>query len=80
MLDIIEYYPFCSIANQQAMLILAILQKAIDKEELEILKSFVVRNLGTHDKTKLMFSSGNSTTTTNLATVIKIGLALKEMI
>jgi len=39
-----------------------------------------VRNLGTHDKTKLMFSSGNSTTTTNLATVIKIGLALKEMI
>jgi hypothetical protein len=35
MLDIIERYPFCSIANQQAILVLDFLKKALDQEELD---------------------------------------------
>ncbi len=80
MLDVIEFYPFCSVANQQAMLILDILKKAIDEDELSQLKSFVERNLTTDEKFIIKFSSGNQTNSSNLATIVKIGLALKEMI
>ena len=45
MLDVIENYPFCSIANQQAILILDILKKAISLDELEMLKQFIESNL-----------------------------------
>jgi hypothetical protein len=79
-LDVIEFYPFCSVANQQAMLILDILKKAIDEDELSQLKSFVERNLTTDEKFIIKFSSGNQTNSSNLATIVKIGLALKEMI
>ncbi len=80
MLDVIEFYPFCSVANQQAMLILDILKKAIDEDELSQLKSFVERNLTTDEKFIIKFSSGNQTNSSNLATIVKIGLALKEMV
>ena len=79
MLDIIENYPFCSIANQQAILILDILKKAITQDELEYLKSFIERNLSDDDKIKIRFDSGNECNSSNLATLIKMGLALKEL-
>lgn len=45
MLEVIELFPFCSIANQQSMLVLDILKKAIDEDEIQILKSFIEKNL-----------------------------------
>jgi hypothetical protein len=79
MLDVIENYPFCSIANQQAILILDILKKSINEEELEYLKNFIERNLSSEDKIKIRFDSGYSCNSSNLATLIKMGLALKEL-
>lgn len=35
MLDVIETYQFCSIACQQAILVLDFLKKAFEEEELE---------------------------------------------
>lgn len=79
MLDVIENYPFCSIANQQAILILDILKKAITEEDLDLLKSFIERNLSDTEKIKIRFDSGSHCNSSNLATLIKMGLALKEL-
>lgn len=41
MLEVIDRYPFCSVASQQAILVLDFLKKAMDEDELELLKEFV---------------------------------------
>ena len=79
MLDVIENYPFCSIANQQAILILDILKKAISLDELEMLKQFIESNLSNEQTIRIRFDSGNQCNSGNLATLIKMGLALKEI-
>jgi len=41
MLHMIKTYPFCSMSNQQAILIMSCLRKDFDEEDLSILKKFV---------------------------------------
>lgn len=79
MLDIIERYQFCSIACQQAILVLDFIKKALDADELEMLKDFVQRNLSDEDSTHLKFESGRITNKGNLAPIVQIGLALMKM-
>jgi hypothetical protein len=55
------------------------LKKAFQHEEIEILKKFVQDNLN-DEKAHLRFSeSGRLTTNTNLASIIKMGIELKNM-
>jgi hypothetical protein len=79
MLDIIERYPFSSVANQQAILVLDFLKRALDQEELEQLKEFVASKLTSQEGVYLTLESGRPTTQGNLATIVQIALALKKM-
>jgi len=80
MLEVIDYYPFCSIASQQAILVLDFLKKAMGEDELELLKKFVQTNLSDEDTVLIRYAAGRTTTRANLAPLIQIGLALKKMI
>lgn len=77
MLDVIEGYSFSSMACQQALMVLDFLKVAFEDEEIEILKAFIKKNLS--QKTYYQFESGRQTTNAHLATIIKMGLALKKM-
>jgi len=69
-LEIIERYPFCSIACQQAILVLDFLKKAMEADELDMLKDFVQINLADEETIHLRFDSGRTTTKANLAPII----------
>lgn len=79
MLDVVETYQFSSAACNEAIEVLDILKIAFDDDDIENLKNFVKVNLSTLKKTHFIFKSGNRTTNSNLATVIKIGIALKRL-
>lgn len=79
MLDIIDRYPFSSVANQQAILVLDFLKRALDQEEMQQLKEFVANKLTSHEGVYLTLGSGRPTTQGNLATIVQIALALKKM-
>lgn len=79
MLDIIDRYPFSSVANQQAILVLDFLKRALDQEEMEQLKEFVANRLSSQEGVYLTLGSGRPTTQGNLATIVQIALALKKM-
>jgi hypothetical protein len=79
MLDVINDYKYCSTACHEAIEVLDILKVAFDDEDIETLKAFVKANLSTKGRTHLTFSSGRTATNANLATIIKIGIALKRI-
>lgn len=79
MLDVIDDYKFCSAACHEAIEVLDILKVAFDDEDIETLKAFVKVNLSTYGQTHYTFQSGRKTTNANLATIIKIGIALKRI-
>ncbi len=56
------------------------LKKAMEEDELELLKEFVQTNLSDGDTVVIRYASGRTTTRANLASLIQIGLALKKMI
>lgn len=55
MLYMIKTYPFCSISNQQAILIMNCLREDFDEEDLHYLKKFVLKEL--IDQKKFTFPS-----------------------
>jgi hypothetical protein len=59
------------------LLILDFLKVAFDDQDIEILKAFIRKNLSEH--TYYKFASGRRTTNAHLATIIKMGIALKRM-
>ena len=79
MLDIVDEYQFSSAACNEAIEVLDILKIAFDDEDIETLKNFVRVRLISHNSTHYTFESGRKTTNSNLATVIKIGIALKRL-
>lgn len=79
MLDVIEDYNFCSAACNEAIEVLDILKITFDDDDIEALKSFVKRRLSNNDSTYFTFESGRKTTNSNLASVVKIGIALKRL-
>ncbi len=79
MLSIIEDFKFCSAACHEAIEVLDILKAAFDDEDVETLKAFVKRNLATLNQTHLTFDSGRRATHANLATIVKIAIALKRL-
>lgn len=79
MVDVITDYKYCSAACHEAIEVLSILKIAFDDQDIETLKAFVKANLSTKNATHLRFESGNRTTNSNLASIIKIGIALKRI-
>lgn len=79
MLDVIGDFQFCSAACHEAIEVLDILKIAFDDEDIERLKAFVKGHLSTHKQTHFTFNSGRKTTNSNLASIIKIGIALKRL-
>jgi len=60
--------------------VLDFMKKAMEEDELELLKEFVQTNLSDEDTVVIRYASGRTTTRANLAPLIQIGLALKKMI
>lgn len=80
MLDVISEYKFCSSACYEAIEVLVILKNSYDDEDIETLKTFVRENLEGHDNTHLRYAgSRRMTTSPNLASFVKIALALKQL-
>lgn len=79
MLDVIDEYKYCSAACHEAIEVLDILKVAFDDDDIETLKAFVKANLSSKGQTHYTFASGRQTTNSNLATIIKIGIALKRI-
>lgn len=52
---------------------------AFDDENIETLKAFVMGHLSTRKQTNFTFNSGRQTNNANLASIIKIGIALKRL-
>jgi len=79
MLDVISEYKFCSAACHEAIEILDILKVSFDDEDIETLKGYVSANLSSPQRTLYSYQSKRTTTNPNLATIIKIGIALKRL-
>jgi len=77
MLDTVEEYQFSSVACQQALMVLDIMKIIMQDEDIQILMAFIKHNL--NDNTYYSFESGRRTTQAHLATIIKMGMALKKM-
>lgn len=80
MLDVVENYQYCSAACYEAIEVLDILKIAFDDDDVETMKEFVRTHLNSQKVTHFKFESGRHCTNSNLATIIKIGLALKRII
>ncbi len=80
MLFIIEYYEFNNATSFEATEVLQIMQIALDDEDIESIKQFVMRNLQDSKTTHYHFPSGKHTNHGNLAAIIKIGLGLKRVL
>jgi hypothetical protein len=79
MLNIIKEYEFCSTGCYEAIEVLDVLKVAFDENDVEYLKSFVQENLESQQTTHFTFESGNKCTNANLASVVKIGIALRRL-
>lgn len=55
------------------------MKASFDESDLELLKSFVKRQLRSKDITHLTFASGNKTHKGHLAAIIKMALELKKL-
>ena len=79
MLEVISEYKYCSAACHEAIEVLDILKVAFDDADIETLKDFVKENLASKNQTHLKFESGNRATNANIASIIKIGIALRRI-
>jgi hypothetical protein len=80
MLYIVEEYEFNSAACFEAIEVLDIIKTAFDDVDIENLKEYVKKNLADSKTTHFMFESGRHTNHANLATIVKIGIALKRLL
>jgi hypothetical protein len=77
MLYVIETFPLCSLAGAQALQVLDALKKSFDLDDFEILKQFVIKQLG--QNAQFTFESGNQTAAINLASLVQMGIELKNL-
>ena len=80
MLFIVETYEFNSSACFEVIEVLGIIKSAFDDVDIETLKDFVKRKLHDSKATHFMFESGRHTNHANVATIVKIGIALKMLL
>jgi hypothetical protein len=80
LLYIVEEYKFNSAACFESIEILDTIKIAFDEVDIETLKDFVRRNLTYTKDTHYHFESGNHTNQANVATIVKIGIALKRLL
>jgi hypothetical protein len=81
MLDTIEDFEFSNVASQLAIQVLDSLKVTFDENDLELLKTFVRKQLAS-DRAYLKFEgkgSSKHTTRGHLAAVIKMALVLKKL-
>lgn len=79
MLFIVDEFTFCSSACYEAIEVLDILKIAFDDDNIETLKDFVREHLSSSQSTHFNFESTRRATSANLATIVKIGIALKRL-
>lgn len=80
MLYVVKEYEFNSAACFEAIEVLDIIKVAFDETDIETLKEYVKKNLLDSKTTHFKFESGRHTNHSNLATIIKIGIALKRLL
>jgi len=80
MLYVVKEYEFSSAACFEAIEVLDIIKTAFDDADIETLKEYVRRNLADSKQTHFLFESGRHTNHANLASIIKIGIALKRLL
>ncbi len=79
MLYVVEEYEFNSAACFEAIEILDVIKTAFDDFDIETLKEFVKKNLADSKTTHYLFESGRHTNHSNVASIVKIGIALKRL-
>jgi len=77
MLYMILTYPFCSLSNQHAILILNALKDSFDGEDIRVLKQFVVVELDR--QLTFEFESHRKTAGMNMGQIIQIALELRNI-
>ena len=80
MLYVVKEYEVNSAACFEAIEVLDIIKIAFDDYDIETLKDYVKRNLADSKTTHYMFESGRHTNHCNVATIVKIGIALKRLL
>jgi hypothetical protein len=80
MLYVVKEYEFSSAACFEAIEVLDIIKTAFDDADIETLKEYVRRNLADSKQTHFLLESGRHTNHANLASIIKIGIALKRLL
>lgn len=81
MIYVVESFEFNSSACFEVIEVLDIMKIAFDDDDIETLKEFVKRNLVNSRKTHFVYpGSGRRTNHANLATIIKIGIALMRLL
>jgi hypothetical protein len=80
MLYVVEEYEFNSAACFEAIEVLDVIKIAFDEVDIEAIKEYVKRNLADSKTTHFMFESGRHTNHANVATIVKIGIALKRLL
>ena len=80
MLHTVETYEYNSAACFEAIEVLDIIKIAFDDVDIETLKEYVKRNLQDSKTTHYLFESGRHTNHANVATIVKIGIALKRLL
>jgi len=80
MLYVVKEYEFSSAACFEAIEVLDIIKTAFDDADIETLKEYVRRNLADSKQTHFLFESVRHTNHANLASIIKIGIALKRLL
>ena len=77
MLYMTRTFKFCSISHQQGLLILNQMREAFDEDDLETMKNFVQTEL--EADMNFHFSSGRTTSRTNLGQIVKIAFELRTI-
>lgn len=77
MLYMIVTFPFCSLSNQHALLILNTLRESFDMEDIRVLKQFVQRELDR--QMDFIYSSNRKTTGMNMGQIIQMAIELRNL-
>jgi hypothetical protein len=77
MLYMTRTFPFCSIAQQQGILVLNLMREAFDEQDLETLKTFVREEL--ERDTNFYFGSGRKCSRMNIGQIVKIAFELRNI-
>lgn len=77
MLYVIDTYQFCSVSNQQAILILDFLKKQMDAQDVQSIKQFVMTQI--RQKSLFQFDSERTTSALHMGQVVRVAIDLKNI-